>query len=433
MLNAVAYIVESAVIFAVLINFYKYACYRQTYYKWDRFLLIACIVICYALPFCKISGDESNSRAKTAPVSVTGIAIGEKSHTITLSRQTTIGTIAKNALHSPTFHTLLLIMMIAYIAGAAIKAVSVTAALLKILRLRRGKPENIGNGIKIFTAESRTPAFSFFDNVFVNKAFRSLDSRSQEIILNHERQHIRGYHSIDVIIFAILSIVQWFNPAVKKAAALSRQICENIADSSATEGDKKEYALLLLKLGSTNSEPSPVKPAPEGSSLKDRVLNIYSYDSAQNRKIRFACSLPILLLLIICYLIIGGKISTKNKNGLEFPIKGGYTLAAEYFEDRICTLTDGRRYYVSHPETAFYVPENTVIVAPIAGTAKSVNNHEIAITSGDTTITIKYLSLVSKSNNVTLGEEIGRTSTLPLSIKTEIKNKAIDPAIIFNY
>ena len=108
-------------------------------------------------------------------------------------------------------------------------------------------------------------------------------------------------------------------------------------------------------------------------------------------------------------------------------------MAAEYFEDRICTLTDGRRYYVSHPETAFYVPENTVIVAPIAGTAKSVNDHEIAITSGDTTITIKYLSLVSKSNNVTLGEEIGRTSTLPLSIKTEIKNKAIDPAIIFNY
>lgn len=432
MLSAVAYIVESSVIFAVLINFYKYACYRQTYYKWDRFLLIACIVICYALPFCKISGDESNTKAETEPVSITGIALGENSHTITLSRQTTFATIAKNALHSPTFHTLLFILMIAYIVCAAIKAVSVLSALLKILRLRRGKPETIDNGIKIYTAESRTPAFSFFDNVFVNKAFCNLDSRSQEIILNHERQHIRGRHSIDVIIFAILSIVQWFNPAVKKAAALSRQICENIADSSATEGDKKEYALLLLKLGSNNPTPSSAETDTEGS-LKNRVLNIYSYDSAQNRKIRFACSLPILLLLIICYLIIGGKMSTKNKDGLEFPIKGGYTLAAEYFEDRICTIKDGRKYYVSHPETAFYVPENTVIVAPITGTATSANDNEIAITSGDTTITIKYLSLVSKSKTVTLGQEIGRATTLPLSIKTEIKNKAIDPAIIFNY
>ena len=125
--------------------------------------------------------------------------------------------------------------------------------------------------------------------------------------------------------------------------------------------------------------------------------------------------------------------STKNKDGLEFPIKGGYTLAAEYFEDRICTIKDGRKYYVSHPETAFYVPENTVIVAPITGTATSANDNEIAITSGDTTITIKYLSLVSKSKTVTLGQEIGRATTLPLSIKTEIKNKAIDPAIIFNY
>ena len=49
--SAVAYIAETAVIFAILVNFYKYACYRQSYYKWDRFFLIACIAVCYVLPF----------------------------------------------------------------------------------------------------------------------------------------------------------------------------------------------------------------------------------------------------------------------------------------------------------------------------------------------------------------------------------------------
>ncbi len=428
--SAVAYIAETAVIFAILVSFYKYACYRQTYYKWDRFFLIACIVVCYALPLCKVN-PPAQPAEKEKCVTIKSIGIGEKSHTLTLEREVTISDRVKRVVNHPMFYTLLDIIVLIYAIGVVVKGISVTAALVKITLMKRGTPETTPDGYKIYTADSRTPAFSFFDSIFVSNEFHNLDAHSQEIILNHEREHIRGHHSVDVILFSLISIAQWFNPAVRKAAALSRQICENIADAKATEGDKKEYTMLLLQLGKNNTAPSPAAGSQPGN-LKERVLNIFSYDRAVNRKLRFACSLPILLLLIGAYIIIGGKLKTTPKSGCTFPINGGYTVAAEYFDSQVCTGTNSRRYQVAHRETMFHTPQNAKIVAPISGPVSSTGT-QIAITSGDTTVTIKNISPLATDTRVSQGEHIAHTTSSPVAIKVEINNQAVNPSILFNF
>ncbi|MBR6176764.1 MAG: hypothetical protein IKQ70_02630 [Bacteroidales bacterium] len=428
--SAVAYIAETAVIFAILVNFYKYACYRQSYYKWDRFFLIACIAVCYVLPFCKVS-QYSQPLETPKSVIIKSIGIGEKSHSLTLQREVTFSDRVKKVVNHPMFYTILNIIILIYVIGAIVKAISVIAALIKIALMKRGKPETTPDGYKIYTANSRTPAFSFFNNIFVGKEFHNLDAHSQEIILNHERQHIRGHHSLDVIIFSLLSIAQWFNPAVKKAADLSRQICENIADSHVTADAKAEYAMLLLKLGKHNSAPSPVS-GNDTCNLKERVLSIYSYDRAINRKLRFACSLPILLLLIGAYIIIGGKLKTMPKSACTFPIADGYIVAAEYFDSQVCTGTNSKRYQVAHLETMFKAAHNAKIIAPISGPISS-NGTEIAITTGDTTVTIKNISLLKTGVTVCQGEPIGVAMSEPLAIKVEINNRAVNPSILFNY
>ena len=428
--SAVAYIVETAVIFAILVSFYKYACYRQSYFKWDRFFLIACIVVSYALPFCKVS--QSAQPAET-PKSVTikSITLGEQTHAVTLQREVTVYDRVNKVVNHPMFYTLLDIVMLIYVIGAVAKGISVTSALVKITLMKRGTPDTTPDGYKIYTADSRTPAFSFFDNIFVSKEFHNLDAHSQEIILNHERQHIRGRHSLDVILFSLLSIAQWFNPAVKKAAALSRQICENIADSHVTDDAKAEYAMLLLHLGKHNSAPSPAAGSETGN-LKERVLSIYSYDRAVNRKLRFACSLPIMLLLIGAYIIIGGKLKTTPKSSCTFPITNGYTVAAEYFENQLCTGTNSKRYQVAHLETMFKTAHNAKIIAPISGPISSTAT-QISISSGDTIVTIKNISLLKTDGSVSQGEQIGCATSASVSIKVEIGDKAVNPSVLFNY
>lgn len=429
--SAVAYIIETAVIFAILVSFYKYACYRQTYFKWDRFFLIACIVICYALPFCKVSQPSQIAEAEKC-VTIKSISLGEELHTVTLLREVSIADRVKRIVNSPAFYIIFYIIFAIYIIGAIVKAISVTAALIKITRMKRGKPETTPDGYRIYTAESRTPAFSFFRSIFVNSEFHNLDAHSQEIILNHERQHISGHHSVDVIIFSLLSIVQWFNPAVRKAADMSRQICENIADSHVTPDAKAEYALLLLKLGKNNTAPLPTALSNPGN-LKERVLSIYSYDRTVNRKLRFACSLPILLLLIGAYIIIGGKLKSTPKSSCLFPITGGYTVEAEYFDTQICSGSNSKHYQVAHRETMFHVPQSAKIVAPISGNIISATNAQFAITSGDTTIIIKNITPIKVSTSVTIGQEIGYATSSPLSIKVEINNRAVNPFLLFNY
>ena len=428
--SAVAYIVETAIIFAILVSFYKYACYRQSYYKWDRFFLIACIVISYTLPFCKVSQPDRTSEEEKTVV-IKSIDLGEMSHKLTIQREVTVSDRVKRVVNHPNFYIFLDIVMLLYLIGVVVKAISVIAALIKITKMKRGEPETTADGYRVYAADSRTPAFSFFGSIFVNKEFYNLDAHSQEIILNHERQHIRGHHSVDVIIFSLLSIAQWFNPAVKKAADLSRQICENIADSHVTNDAKAEYAMLLLKLGKHNSTPSSAAGS-EPSNLKERVLSIYSYDRAVNRKLRFACSLPILLLLIGAYIIIGGKLKPTPKSECSFPIKGGYTVAAEYFDTLLCTGANSKSYQVAHLETMFLTPQNAKIIAPISGPISSTAT-EIAITSGDPTVAIKNISLLKTGDRVSQGEQIGVAKQEPIAIKVEINHRAVNPSILFNY
>lgn len=54
------------------------------------------------------------------------------------------------------------------------------------------------------------PPFSFLNLCFINK--KNIPNSSIQDVLDHEKAHFSKLHSLDIILFEILSVFQWFNP-----------------------------------------------------------------------------------------------------------------------------------------------------------------------------------------------------------------------------
>lgn len=108
-----------------------------------------------------------------------------------------------------------------------------------------------------------------------------MDARSRELVLKHERAHIKGLdHILKPLGWAILSI-HWFDPLAWLAFALFSKDVELACDERVIrklgEPDRADYSETLLRL-SVNKRRIAACPLAFGeSNVKERVKNVLSY------------------------------------------------------------------------------------------------------------------------------------------------------------
>ena len=86
------------------------------------------------------------------------------------------------------------------------------------------------NSAKVIRTDRYPASFSFFSFVFVNPSTDETETRE---IVNHEQEHIRQQHWIDLLLFEILRTIQWFNPVSWLYGQMIRQNHEYLADERA--------------------------------------------------------------------------------------------------------------------------------------------------------------------------------------------------------
>jgi TonB family protein len=88
------------------------------------------------------------------------------------------------------------------------------------------------NSVKLIRTDRYPASFSFFSFIFVNP---SIDEPETSEIVNHEQEHIRQQHWMDLLLFEILCTMHWFNPASWLYGRLIRQNHEYLADERALQ------------------------------------------------------------------------------------------------------------------------------------------------------------------------------------------------------
>ncbi len=136
-------------------------------------------------------------------------------------------------------------------------------------------------------------AYSFLNFVRVDP---NIDGYTK--VVAHEDIHAQEYHSLDILFFEFIQIINWFNPLVYFLLRSVKLNHEYIADEKATStnDDRINYANLLVSHAFSTPVHSIMNNFFNKPFLKSRVTMLFKNKSKKSVLIRFSLLIPIMLL-----------------------------------------------------------------------------------------------------------------------------------------
>ncbi|QDO92476.1 hypothetical protein FNB79_00220 [Formosa sediminum] len=151
---------------------------------------------------------------------------------------------------------------------------------------------------KISETKKQISPFSFFNHIVYNP--RQFNDTELTHILKHEKIHASQYHSIDILISKLATILFWCNPIVWLYKKALIQNLEFIADSKCIEqqSSSKTYQKVLLKTLAPSHQMALTTNF-YNSLIKKRILMLNTSKSKSVHALKYTLIAPILLAFIM--------------------------------------------------------------------------------------------------------------------------------------
>lgn len=209
-----------------------------------------------------------------------------------------VAPITKESWHD---HHSLSIYSIVYIIGAILLALRSIAGLATLLYYYLASPTLKKWGFHVVEINSMLSPSTFFNFLFVGPGV--MNSPGLGALITHERVHKTQYHSFDVLLLELLTIIMWFNPfswLIKKEVKLSHEF---IADREVLKSgiDLLDYQQLLFQT-CTGGSANWVNQLSKESSLEKRfkMMNNVNINSNQNY-FKILLAVPLIgLIVFLC-------------------------------------------------------------------------------------------------------------------------------------
>ncbi len=168
--------------------------------------------------------------------------------------------------------------------------------------------------------------FSFFNKIYLHK------EQHQDLelydIFKHEQVHVRGHHSIDVLLFEIVLLCCWFNPFVWYMRKAVRQNLEFLTDQQVLDKgvDRQTYQYSLLNVTKQGASVG-ISNQFNFKTLKKRIMMMNKKRSSQLQLGKYVFLLPVLIIAGITFTVnqaeakIERVVVTLNETDLNQQIK----------------------------------------------------------------------------------------------------------------
>ena len=170
-------------------------------------------------------------------------------------------------------------------------------------------------GVKVRFTEEKGSPFSFFRWIFINK--NMLDDPCLHEVLLHEQTHARQWHSVDVMLSEVATILCWFNPFAWILRREVRVNLEFLADQCvvAKGHDARTYQYHLLALTyqrsvATLTNNFNVLP------LKQRIKMMNKERSKSIGRLKYLLLLPVCALL---FMMSSTPVSAQSRKSTTHP------------------------------------------------------------------------------------------------------------------
>lgn len=144
-----------------------------------------------------------------------------------------------------------------------------------------------GNVIRVSPKGSNP--FSFFQSIFLHPG--SFNPEELAVIVAHEKVHIHQWHSIDMLLGALIRIGCWFNPLAWLLDKEIRKNLEFIADNKVLQQgvERRSYQLSLLSIA-TNGASLKLSTNFNFSHLKTRIYMMNLQRSSKRQLMKYGMS-----------------------------------------------------------------------------------------------------------------------------------------------
>ena len=183
-----------------------------------------------------------------------------------------------------------------YWVGVALTVLRLLWGLARLSRIaQRSQLVVRTNAYMLLRTPEATLPFSFFRLIYIPPGFEA--HADHEKMLAHEKAHVTGWHSADVLFVEIVGVFLWFHPLVYWYRKALRAVHEYIADEQASVAtDRRQYGLLLIRQSQSNT---PVAFAHHffQSPLKQRLIMLTKQSSAPANGWKYGLLAPSVALM----------------------------------------------------------------------------------------------------------------------------------------
>ena len=278
-------------------------------FRFTRFFLLFAILLSLVLPFISISVNLFNTEVQRDNTSII------KSIVPLFNSERNIDHV--NLYQSPTEVissriNLSQILILLYVLGIIIFLFRFLKNIFFISQQIKLSEKVSLFGRRLALIDTQINPYCFLNTVFVNK-HDYLTNKIERELLSHELEHIRQFHSFDIILIEIIQIIYWFNPILLLYNRAIRINHEFLADNNAIRdfSDIKSYSEILINFIGSKSN-IPLTSGFYQSLTKKRLLMLTkSNPSKVNVSFRF---------LITSILVVGFTLLMSFKNSDSQPL-----------------------------------------------------------------------------------------------------------------
>ena len=235
------YSLKSAMVLALLYLPYMLMLRRESFFRFNRIVLLGIMALSLILPLCNIPGMSLDRQPVVHAAQLQMIEMG-----IPVNMLPELLVTAE----SPSYLSISIFMFVSliYIIGMA---TVLMVRLWQVARLWHGIKrgalwQQTEDGITVCCHAENVSPFSWMDSIVINE--QDYNEAGREIIL-HETGHIRCGHSWDVLLLTLTQMLQWWNPLVYVLGISLRDVHEYEADDYVLRQGvlAQDYQILLIK------------------------------------------------------------------------------------------------------------------------------------------------------------------------------------------
>ena len=271
-----------------LIAFYllwKLLLSRETFHRFIRVALLVVMALALVLPWVKVSLNHPT------PVANPIIVMEELLVTPAGAVQPQQTTQSWNILD---------IANVLYFIGMAIVLGWLLHSQWNLRRiLKKGRTESLPGGLTLHVVPGDVSPFSYFKHIVISE--QDYQDNPREILI-HEQTHIHLRHSLDVVFTSMLTLFQWWNPAVWLLCRELKQVHEYEADEAVLNSnvDVKQYQLLLIRK-SVGDQLFSMANNFNYQSLKKRIRMMTIKKSSQWKRLWALAAVPVIALALLAF------------------------------------------------------------------------------------------------------------------------------------